>query len=105
MSLSVVANPSKADYLLGPFMKFTYVGETQLWFCQISRLPCEFSPHVNAGFIAWKYVANLAIVYFFLPSAVEAEASPWLTLELGYACSVGAAVLSMLGFALFSPTC
>ena len=56
---------------------------------------------VNAGFVAWKYVANLEIVYFFLPSAIEGEASPWLTLELGYACSVGAAILSMLGFALF----
>jgi len=100
-SYSIIAAPSMADYFLGPLTVFGYVAAIQLWFFQVSRLPCELGPHVNAGFIAWKFVANVVIVYFFLPSVVEAEASPWLTLKIGYACSVGAAVLSILGFALF----
>jgi hypothetical protein len=89
------------DYLLGPFFKSLHVLTSYLWFCQISRLPLEWGPHMATGFLVWRYIANFAIIFVLLPYAVETGNSPWLTVEIGWSIYIVSTVLSVLGFGVF----
>ena len=100
-AFSLAPKPSKVDYILGPLIKLCfYLVNFVGYFCN-SKSPWELGPHVTSGLIIWRMLTSSALVVLTLPSLVNDEKLPWLSVTGGMPLYFSCLILSWVGAAIF----
>jgi hypothetical protein len=100
-AFSMIYEPSKVDYVLGPLSKFAYYMVSFVGYLCISKNPCELGPHVTMSLIIWRMMTGSALVVYTLPGLIDDGALPWLSQESGMTLYFSCLVLSWIGAAIF----